>query len=211
MRREKLLFRLTLPLSALAMVTACGGSLPPPPQISSTTPISDEYIIGPYTGLSIFVWRNPELTTQVTVRPDGRISTPLITDLVVAGKTPTMVAQDIRLQLSQFIKDPIVSVTVTDFEEGGVSSQAVRIVGAIERPASIPFRADLTLLDAIIAVGGLSEFAAGNRARLQRVDRQTGKPVEYRLRLSDLVKRGDTSANVRLLPGDVIIIPQSSF
>ncbi|HSX53824.1 MAG TPA: SLBB domain-containing protein, partial [Sphingomonas sp.] len=125
------------------------------------------------------------------------------------GKTPTMLQQDIKLQLSQYITDPIVSVIVTSFNS--TFSQQVRIVGATEKPASLPYRANMTLLDAMIAVGGLSEFAAGNRARLIRFDKTTGQQREYRLRLSALLKNGDTSANVRLEPGDVIIIPESMF
>lgn len=192
-----------------ACAGAGGGGLPEAPIATSQVQRgSDEYIIGPLDSLTIFVWRNPELGAKVQVRPDGRITTPLITDMPAAGKTSTMLAQDIKLQLSQFINDPIVSVIVNDFVG---SVQNVRILGATERPASVPFRANMTVLDAIIAVGGLSEFSAGNRARLIRVDRNTGKSQEYALRLGDLMKRGDSRANVALQPGDVIIIPESAF
>ena len=125
------------------------------------------------------------------------------------GKTPKMLADDIKLALSQYIENPLVSVIVNNFS--GTFSQQVRIVGATEKPASIPYRANMTLLDAMIAVGGLSEFAAGNRARLVRFDKETGKQKEYQVRLNDLLKRGDTKANVMLAPGDVIIIPESMF
>ena len=125
------------------------------------------------------------------------------------GKTPKMLADDIKLALSQYIENPLVSVIVNNFS--GTFSQQVRIVGATEKPASIPYRANMTLLDAMIAVGGLSEFAAGNRARLVRFDKNSGKQKEYRVRLNDLLKRGDTKANVMLAPGDVIIIPESMF
>jgi polysaccharide export outer membrane protein len=143
------------------------------------------------------------------VRPDGRITTPLISDMPAVGKTPAMLADDMKIALGEYIKDPIVSVIVENFS--GTFSQQVRIVGATQKPASLPYRANMTLLDAMIAVGGLSEFAAGNRARLIRYDKTSGKQREYKVRLSDLLKNGDTSANVRLEPGDVIIIPESMF
>lgn len=125
------------------------------------------------------------------------------------GKTPSMLAEDLKLQLSQYIQEPIVSVIVNKF--AGTFSQQVRIVGATEKPASIPYRANMTLLDAMIAVGGLSEYAAGNRARLIRFDKQTGKQKEYAVKLGDLLRKGDSKANVLLMPGDVIIIPESTF
>lgn len=169
----------------------------------------EEYIIGPLDSLTIFVWRNPELGAKVQVRPDGRISTPLISDMPAVGKTPTMLAQDIKVQLGEYIRDPLVSVIVDNFS--GTYSQQIRIVGATEKPASIPYRANMTLLDAMIAVGGLSEYAAGNSARLVRNDRYSGQQTEFRLKIGDLLKRGDTNANVKLEPGDVIIIPESTF
>ena len=125
------------------------------------------------------------------------------------GKTPSMLEEDIRLQLSQYIEDPLVSVIVNEF--AGTFSQQIRIVGATAQPASLPYRANMTVLDAMIAVGGLSEFAAGNRAKLIRFDKQLGRQREYALRLTDLLKRGDSKANVLLQPGDVIIIPESTF
>lgn len=188
---------------------AGGSGLPPAPSIPAQQQVSDEYIIGPLDQITIFVWRNPELGAKVQVRPDGRITTPLITDMPAAGKTATMLQQDIKLQLSQYINDPIVSVIVNEF--AATNNQQVRIVGATEKPASIPFRADMTLLDAMIAVGGLSEYAAGNKARLVRHNKATGKSQEYALRINDLIRRGDSKANVLLQPGDVIIIPESMF
>jgi polysaccharide export outer membrane protein len=169
----------------------------------------EEYVIGPLDELTIHVWRNDELGAKVQVRPDGRITTPLVSDMPAVGKTPTMLAEDIRLQLSQYIAEPLVTVIVNKF--AGTFSQQVRIVGATEKPASLPYRANMTLLDAMIAVGGLNEFAAGNRAKLVRFDKTTGHQQEYALRLSDLLKEGDTRANVMLMPGDVIIIPESLF
>lgn len=202
--------------SAVAAMTlsgcASGGGteLPPASFVSMQEGPGEEYVIGPLDQLTIHVWRNPELGAEdIQVRPDGRITTPLVTDLPAVGKTPTMLAEDIRLQLSQYIEEPLVSVIVTEF--AGTFSQQVRIVGATEKPASIPYRANMTVLDAIIAVGGLSEFAAGNRARLIRFDKQAGRQREYALKLGDLLRKGDSRANVMLRPGDVIIIPESMF
>ncbi len=200
---------------AATALTGCVGAGSGAPQLPSANFVQnqegpgEEYIIGPLDELQIFVWRNPELGGKVQVRPDGRITTPLITDMPAVGKTPTMLQQDIKLQLSQYITDPIVSVIVTTFNS--TFSQQVRIVGATEKPASIPFRANMTVLDAMIAVGGLGEYAAGNKARLVRFDKGSGKQQEFGLRLNDLIKRGDIKANVRLQPGDVIIIPESMF
>ncbi len=196
------------------MLTGCASThgvaeLPPASFVQGQEGPGEEYVIGPLDELTIFVWRNPELGGRVQVRPDGRISTPLIADLPAVGKTPTMLSQDIRLQLSRYINDPIVSVIVNQFS--GTYSQQVRVIGATERPASIPYRANMTLLDAMIAVGGLGDYAAGNRARLVRYNRGNGQQQEYAVRINDLIRRGDTSANVRLQPGDVIIIPQSAF
>ena len=189
--------------------TSAGPQLPPASFVATEEGPGEEYVIGPLDELTIFVWRNPELGANVQVRPDGRITTPLITDMPAVGKTPSMLAQDVKLQLSQYIQDPIVSVIVNKF--AGTFSQQVRVVGATEKPASIPFRANMTLLDAMIAVGGLSEYAAGNRARLIRFDRDTGTQKEYALRIADLLKKGTSKANVQLMPGDVIIIPESTF
>ena len=195
------------------LVSGCtfGGrpQLPAASFVATQEQPGEQYVIGPLDQLNIFVWRNPELSAKVQVRPDGRITTPLISDMPAVGKTPAMLADDMKLALGEYIKDPIVSVIVENFN--GTFSQQVRIVGATAKPASIPYRASMTLLDAMIAVGGLSEFAAGNKARLIRYDRATGKQKEYQLRLSSLLKNGDSSANVKLQPGDVIIIPESMF
>jgi polysaccharide biosynthesis/export protein len=185
------------------------------PQLPSASFVStqegpgEEYIIGPLDTLTVFVWRNPELGAKVQVRPDGRITTPLIADMPAVGKTPTQLAQDIKTSLAQFIREPLVSVIVDNFS--GTFSQQIRVVGATEKPASIPYRANMTLLDAMIAVGGLSEFAAGNKAKLIRQDKASGKQATFGVRIGDLLKRGDSKANVRLEPGDVIIIPESMF
>jgi polysaccharide export outer membrane protein len=204
---------LAVGLAASLALTGCGGSsgaqLAPASFVAMQEGPGEEYIIGPLDQLTIHVWRNEELGAQVQVRPDGRITTPLVADLPAVGKTPTMLAQDIRLQLSQYIAEPLVTVIVNEF--AGTFSQQIRVVGATEKPASIPYRANMTVLDAMIAVGGLSEFAAGNRAKLIRFDKQVGRQREFGLRLGDLLKKGDSQANVMLQPGDVIIIPESMF
>ena len=197
---------LALPVNAMA---AKAPQLPPASFVAMQEGPGEEYVIGPLDELTIFVWRNPELGASVQVRPDGRITTPLISDMPAVGKTPSMLAEDLKLQLSQYIQEPLVSVIVNKF--AGTFSQQVRIVGATEKPASVPYRANMTLLDAMISVGGLSEYAAGNRAKLIRFDKESGRQREYGLRLADLLRKGESKANVMLMPGDVIIIPESTF
>jgi polysaccharide export outer membrane protein len=213
MRLESLSRIVAAPVIGATLLTACAGGnrpqLPPASFVSANQAPSEEYIIGPLDTLNVFVWRNPELSAKVQVRPDGRITTPLVSDMPAVGKTPAMLADDMTIALSQYIQDPIVSVIVDNFQ--GTFSQQIRIVGATEKPASIPYRAGMTLLDAMIAVGGLNQYAAGNRAKLIRYDKATGTQKEYALKLSNLLKDGDPGANVRLEPGDVIIIPESMF
>jgi polysaccharide biosynthesis/export protein len=209
--KNKALVAVSVSALAISGCSSTGNSnLPAAPSIPYQQQGGEDYILGPLDELTIFVWRNQELGGPVQVRPDGRITTALITDMPAAGKTSTMLAQDIRLQLSQYINDPIVSVIVTKF--AAKNPQAIRIAGAgVGRPASVPYSANMSLLDAITSVGGLSEFAAGNKARLQRVDRNTGRLQEYKLRINDLLRKGDMKANVMLQPGDIIIIPESMF
>lgn len=210
-RISRLLIGASLPAVALSGCASISSApqLPPASFVATQEGPGEEYIIGPLDNLTIFVWRNPELGAKVQVRPDGRITTPLITDMPAVGKTPKMLSDDIKLALTQYIENPLVSVIVDNFS--GTYSQQVRIVGATEKPASIPYRANMTLLDAMISVGGLSEYASGNRARLVRFDKASGKQKEYQVRIGDLLKKGDTKANVMLAPGDVIIIPESMF
>ncbi|OBX20357.1 polysaccharide export protein [Erythrobacter sp. QSSC1-22B] len=200
-------------VAALALAGCAGSSspeLPPATFVALQEGPGEQYIIGPLDNLTIHVWRNPELGAEkIQVRPDGRITIPLVKDMPAVGKTPSMLEEDIRLQLSQYIEDPLVSVIVNEF--AGTFSQQVRIVGATDKPASIPYRANMTVLDAMIAVGGLNDFAAGNRAKLIRFDKEQGRQREYSLRLTDLLRRGDSEANVMLRAGDVIIIPESAF
>ena len=210
MRRLGWIFMLLgMVLAAPACAADKGKELPPAPFVPASGPAGEDYTIGPLDALTVFVWRNPELGAQVQVRPDGRITLPLISDMVAVGKTPSKLSDDIRDALSTYIKDPIVSVIVNNFS--GTFAAQIRIVGAAEKPAAVAYRSDMTLLDAMIAVGGLSEFAAGNRAKLIRHDPVTNQQQEFKLRIDSLLKRGDIKANVKLQPGDVIIIPESVF
>jgi polysaccharide export outer membrane protein len=208
--------RLVAMLAAAMMLAAMPAGayakdkeLPSAPFVPDGGAPGEDYTIGPLDALTVFVWRNPELGAQVQVRPDGRITLPLINDMVAVGKTPAKLSDDIRDALSTYITDPIVSVIVNNFS--GTFAQQIRIVGAAEKPATVSYRSDMTLLDAMIAVGGLSQYAAGNRAKLIRYDPVTKQQQEYRLRIDSLLKRGDIKANVKLQPGDVIIIPESVF
>ena len=168
---------------------------------------SAEYAIGPGDSLEIFVWDHVDLSTGVQVRPDGRISTPLVEDLQAAGRTPTQLARDIENVLKEYVRSPVVTVIMQDFV--GERSQQIRVVGQAASPSALQFKQGMTILDVMIEVGGLGEFAAGNRAKIIR---KTGNgEVEIRLRLEDLVNDGDISQNVEMMPGDVLIIPQSFF
>ena len=188
---------------------ASGGSgeLPSAQFVTSNEGPGPQYIVGPLDTLEIFVWQNPELSRPVTVRPDGRFSMPLIDDIAATGKTPTQLARDIEVQLDQYLQSPIVTVIVGGFT--GPFAQQVRVVGSAAAPQAIPYRANMTLLDVMIAVGGLTEFAAGNSSTLARVENSAQR--EYTVRLDDLLKDGDVSANVTIEPGDVIIVPESFF
>ena len=193
----------------LAGLVGCESlpTLPTASTVKGTEALNTTYHIGSDDALQIFVWRNPELSTTVQVRPDGRITIPLIEDMPAAGKTPTELARDIEKSLSVFIQNPIVSVMVQRFV--GPFEDQVRIVGEAQRPQALPYRSTMTLLDVMIDVGGLTDFAAGDRATLTRV--VDGKQHTYRLRLDDLIRDGDLSANVRIMPGDVIVIPEAWF
>ena len=162
---------------------------------------------GPATVLDIFVWRNPEISTVVPVRPDGKISTPLVEDMVAVGKTPSELARDMEKVLATYIKTPTVNVIVTQFR--GAFEEQIRVVGQAASPQTVPYQEGMTILDVMIAVGGLGEFAAGNRAKLVR--RVDGDTREYRIRLKDLLDKGEIEHNVVMQPGDVLIIPESFF
>jgi polysaccharide export outer membrane protein len=197
----------TLMAAIVLVVAACRGApeLPPAPPASSLP--SAEYRIGPGDNLNIFVWRNPELTVTVPVRPDGRISIPLVEDVVAIGKTPTGLAREYEQRLGRYIKEPLVTVIVEGFV-GPIPDQ-VRIIGEASQPRSLPYRADMTVLDAMIAVGGLTRYAAGNDSVIIRT--LNGAQNTYAVHLSDLIRDGDIASNVALQPGDILIIPQRLF
>jgi len=165
------------------------------------------YRVGPGDSLNIFVWRNPELSQTVAVRPDGRFSTPLVKEFLATGKTPPELATELEKELGEYVRDPLVTVTVNGFV--GEYYDQVRVVGEATRPTATPYRRSMTALDLMIQTGGLTDFAAGNRAVLVRY--AGGKEEEYNVRLDDLIRDGDISANVALQPGDIIIIPEAWF
>jgi polysaccharide export outer membrane protein len=189
------------------LLVACAG----PPQkrttASSPTPTTSDYLIGPGDSLQVFVWRNPEISVTVPVRPDGKISTPLVEDMVAVGKTPTQLGRDIEKILAKYIRTPIVTVIVTNFV--GTFGAQIRVVGQAANPKALSYREKMTLLDVMIEVGGLAEFAAGNRASLVR--RINGHQKVFKVRLEDLMKKGDITANVAMRPGDILIIPEARF
>lgn len=193
-------------LLALATLSGCASfhRYPPAPQQANNT--DQLYKIGALDTLNIVVWRNPELSATVTVRPDGRISIPLVENLVASGKQTVELSREIESALSKFIREPVVTVMVNNFQ--GVSTEQIRIVGEAAKPQSVAYRQNMTLLDVMIQAGGLTDFADGNNAVLIRGAEQS-KP--YSIRIKDLLKRGDISANVEIKPGDIIIIPQSWF
>jgi polysaccharide export outer membrane protein len=188
-----------------ALLSACANRDVVPAPAQAATP-QYRYVIGPLDTVNIIVWRNPELSLAVPVRPDGRISTPLVEDLPALGRSPSELARDVEKALARYIRDPVVTVIVSAFQ--GPYSEQIRIIGEATRPQGIPYRQNMTLLDVMIQVGGLTDFADGNKAILVRGSEQ-GR--QYSVRLRDLVKRGDISANVDVKPGDVLIIPQSWF
>jgi len=189
-----------------ALVHGCASSPPTSGAATSTQP-AREYEIGPGDSLQIFVWQHPEVSVSIPVRPDGRISTPLVQDMMAAGKTPTELSNDLEKALAEYIRSPEVNVIVTNFV--GTFDTQIRVVGQATQPSAIPYRQNMTLLDVMIEVGGLSEFAAGNRAKIVRksIDGETDIPV----RVHDLLNKGKTSENVAMQPGDVLIIPESRF
>lgn len=195
-------------LGALASVlSACAGfstAFPPAP-VDAATP-DYNYVVGPGDVLNIIVWRNPELSLSVPVRPDGKISTPLVDELVAQGKTSQEIARDIEKALGKVVRDPVVTVIVTSFV--GPYSQQIRVIGEAAKPQTLPYKQHMTVLDVMIAVGGLTDFAAGNSASITRASENNKR---YSVRLKDLIKRGDISANVEMKPGDILIIPQGWF
>ena len=182
----------------------CASSFPPAP--ASAADADYNYVIGPGDSVNIVVWRNPELSTSVPVRPDGKITAPLVEDLPAMGKDSSTLARDIEKQLAKFIRDPVVTVIVGGFV--GPYSEQIRVIGEAANPQTLAYKQKMTLLDVMIAVGGLTDFADGNGASILRTAEGN---KQYSVRIRDLVKRGDVSANVEMRPGDVLIIPQSWF
>lgn len=201
------LLGIALSLALAAVMPGCSSfssKLPPAPAAGAVADYS--YLIGAGDTLNIIVWRNPELSLSVPVRPDGKISAPLVDELVAQGKTSVEVARDVEKRLSTYVRDPVVTVIVTSFV--GPYSEQIRVVGEAAKPQALPFKQKMTLLDVMIAVGGLTDFADGNGASILR----TGEGnKQYAVRLKDLIRRGDVSANVEMRPGDILIIPQSFF
>ena len=195
----------------LGTLASCAFAAPPPqPAPAAAVPlpsqVSPDYLIGPGDVLQVFVWQNPELTVTVPVRPDGKISTPLDEDMPAVGKTPSQLARDIEKVLSEYVRSPRVNVIVT--MPASAFSQ-VKVIGQVLKPAAVPYREGMTVLDALLAVGGLGNFAAGNRAHIVRM--VNGKETEIRVRLEALVNNGDMSQNLPLRPGDVLVVPESRF
>ena len=198
-----------LVLGVCLVSAACGWLHNGPQTATAAGSVQDyEYLIAPGDTLNVFVWQNPDVSVEkVPVRPDGKISTPLVDDVIASGKTSRQLAQDIAATLVSYIKDPSVTVTVVEFVGG--YAQQVRVVGEAVKPQALPYRKQMTLLDVMIQVEGLTPYADGNKAKLVR--RVGEEDIETRVRLEDLVKKGDMGANIEISPGDVIIIPEAWF
>lgn len=193
-------------LISTLMLAACATTPKYPAAPAHLAGVDYNYHIGPADVVNVIVWRNPELSTSVPVRPDGKITTPLVDDLPALGRTPTELERDMEKALAKYIRDPVVTVIVTNFV--GPTSEQVRVIGEATKPQILPYREGMSLLDVMIAVGGLTDFADGNSARIVR-EADGGKI--YSVRLKDLLKRGDISANVDMRPGDIVVIPESWF
>lgn len=191
-------------LLALSGCASSGGAHPAAPSVASKSDYN--YVVGPGDTLNINVWRNPELSSTVPVRPDGKVSTPLVDELVAQGKTPMQIARDVEAALGKFVRDPVVTVIVTSFV--GPYSEQIRVVGEAARPQFLPYKQKMTVMDVMIAAGGLTDFADGNKATIVRASEGNKR---YNVRLKDLIRGGDISANVEMLPGDILIIPQGWF
>lgn len=178
----------------------------PAPKAAEAKPADSNYIIGPGDELEVFVWRNPELTATVPVRPDGKISTPLVEDMVAVGKTPPQLARDMEKVLSEYVREPKVNIIV---KTAASAFSLVKVVGSVQHPSALPYREGMRVLDAILAVGGLTQFASGNHARIVRVE--NGKETIIHVKVADLVNSGDVKQNALLKPGDVLVVPQSIF
>ena len=203
---HRTLFRVAGWIIAL-VVAGCHNAPPLPPAPPASALPSREYIIGPGDKLNVFVWRNPELSVSVSVRPDGRMSIPLVEDVVAIGKTPTGLARELEQRLGKYVKEPVVTVIAEGFV--GPFNEQVRVIGEAAQPRALPYRTDMTVLDAMIEVGGLTRYAAGDDSIIVRT--ANGKQQTYSVHLDSLIKDGDVASNVVLQPGDVLIIPQRLF
>ena len=202
---KKMMKQVALMLTAALVLAGC--ATPTPPSAAALAPVNQDYLIGPGDNVTITVWRNPEVSSSVPVRPDGKITTPLVEDLPAAGKTSTQLARDIESALAKFIQQPVVTVVVTNFV--GNYGDQIRVIGQAARPQALAYRRDMSLMDVLITVGGITEFAAGNKASVIRtVD---GKQEKLNVRLNDLIRDGDISANMPMRPGDILVIPESFF
>jgi polysaccharide export outer membrane protein len=199
-------------LVASQLTAGCASSPPAhtPPAATTAKPaaasVSNDYIIGPGDTLQVFVWRNPELSVSVPVRPDGKISTPLVENMVAVGKTSPQLARDMEAVLSEYVRSPKVNIIVTT---AASAFSLVKVVGQVTHPSALAYREGMTVLDAVLAVGGLTQFASGNRSRIVRM--VNGKETVIHVKIADLVNNGDVSQNVPLKPGDVLVVPQSMF
>jgi polysaccharide export outer membrane protein len=190
--------------ASAVLLVSCASPFPPAPVAAGNADYT--YVIGAGDNVNIIVWRNPELSMSVPVRPDGKLAAPLVEDVVAQGKTSVQLARDVEQVLSKYVRDPVVTVLVTSFV--GPYSEQIRVVGEAAKPQFLPYKSKMSLLDVMIAVGGLTDFAAGNSATILRT---ADGNKQYAVRLQDLIKRGDVSANVEMRPGDILIIPQSLF
>jgi polysaccharide biosynthesis/export protein len=208
LQSKSLNFRIIALFSLLAMSAVVRAAQPTPAESPALAALSVpvDYIVGPGDVVQVFVWRNPDLTATVPVRPDGKISTPLVEDMVAVGKSPTALARDIEIVLAEYVKSPQVNVIVT--QPANVFSQ-IKVIGQVTRPGAVAYREGMTVIDAVLAAGGLSPFAAGNRARIVRED--AGRRTEVRIKLNSLLNQGDMRQNVAIKPGDIIIVPESRF
>lgn len=198
---------LLLAAASVVVLSGCASTGVSASAASNMPASSTDYLIGAGDALNVIVWRNPEVSMLVTVRPDGKISTPLVEDLVADGKTPSVLAREIEAKLAKFIQSPVVTVVVTSFS--GPYQQQIRVIGQASKPAAMAYRQGMTLMDVMIAVGGMTDFAAGNKANIIRDT--DGKQVKINVHLNDLLKDGDISANMSVKPGDILVIPQSLF
>jgi len=195
---------MVLALAAMASGPAWGQA-PAAPDAAAARP---DYVIGPGDTLQVFVWRNPELSTSVPVRPDGKISTPLVEDMVAVGKSPAVLARDVEKVLAEYVRSPTVNVIVVT---AASALSQVKVFGEVKVPQSVPYRDGLRVLDVVLVAGGVTDFAAPNRAKIVRAATNNQKPKEERVRLGDLMQKGDMSQNLLLKPGDVLVVPQARF